>query len=421
MCAALFAVNTMVLADSPSPITITASSCFSGMAPRGVYPVSVEITNAGPPVQGAIRVKEESYEQSGHVYNYPIDLPTGTTKRVIAYPSLNQFGSSIDVDLVGAGHFPGATVPIQAEGDYGNQQSTVQVGLIGDDDGGMVAIRTVAGQAGQAQPASHPATSYQDCYCKPEDAPDRGVGYSGLSALLIGAGAERLSSDQWDAIRQYALGGGNVVLLGGAGSLAYLNTPGALRLSPLSSFQQTQTPALTVSGNSYGPAVLIVGPLEPGATIYQSQGSLPLISEMNSGAGIVSLVAFDPLEQNLRQSPTARKLFTSVIPTSDPAAPSTMQAWAVQRLQAMREQDMSQKPLGSKGGDVNPFRITLPPLGTVAAIFLVYFITVVPVTYFVLKKIGKLEWAWVTSPLISIAFAFVFYVFTMSLYQAGLS
>jgi hypothetical protein len=65
--------------------------------------------------------------------------------------------------------------------------------------------------------------------------------------------------------------------------------------------------------------------------------------------------------------------------------------------------------------------VRLPPVSSIAWMLLAYFIAVVPVTYLVLKRLRRLEWAWVTSPLLSIAFAYGFYLFTSDLYKAGLS
>ena len=57
----------------------------------------------------------------------------------------------------------------------------------------------------------------------------------------------------------------------------------------------------------------------------------------------------------------------------------------------------------------------------IAWLLIAYFVAVVPVTYFLLRKFKRLEWAWITSPIISLAFAFGFYLFTADLYKASMS
>ncbi len=69
----------------------------------------------------------------------------------------------------------------------------------------------------------------------------------------------------------------------------------------------------------------------------------------------------------------------------------------------------------------NPFKISLPPISQIALIFGAYFILVVPITFFVLRKRGRLEWAWLTTPVLSITFAFVLYLYSANLYKSGLS
>jgi hypothetical protein len=69
----------------------------------------------------------------------------------------------------------------------------------------------------------------------------------------------------------------------------------------------------------------------------------------------------------------------------------------------------------------DPFSVELPPASTVSGILIVYLVLVVPINLLVLRKMKKTEWAWVTTPLISLGFAGVFFQFAGQLYSASLS
>ncbi len=69
----------------------------------------------------------------------------------------------------------------------------------------------------------------------------------------------------------------------------------------------------------------------------------------------------------------------------------------------------------------SPFSAKVPETGVVLGILLLYFVLEVPVNLLILRKLGKGELAWITSPVISLAFAFVFFRFSSGLYAANLS
>jgi hypothetical protein len=57
----------------------------------------------------------------------------------------------------------------------------------------------------------------------------------------------------------------------------------------------------------------------------------------------------------------------------------------------------------------------------VLTVFLVYFVLAVPVSFVVLKRLRRMNWAWATGPALAILFAGVLYFYTSSLYRAPLS
>lgn len=77
-------------------------------------------------------------------------------------------------------------------------------------------------------------------------------------------------------------------------------------------------------------------------------------------------------------------------------------------------------PTGS-GLANDPFSAKMPDTLSVVLVLGIYFILVVPVNLLVLRKMNKGEWAWITSPIISLVFAGIFFRSAAGLYSATLS
>ena len=400
------------------PAEISADSCFYGLSPGGIYPIVVSVKNPGASADGLIQVGSESYTENLDRQRYPVSLPGGTVKRLVVYPSLPSYTSQINVSFQGSTRIRPVTLRVEREAAGAN------VGLIGDEIGGMTALRK------QQNDESHIASDgftrlqnvapYSDCYARPEDAPDRAIGYQALRVLLLSNGAERLNAAQWVAIRRWVEGGGALVLLGGAAA-PYLQLPEAQPLVPLQNLVSVSVPDLKMPAAektiAFGRAALLTGPLKPGAVALQKQGEQPLVAALPLGAGIVVYAAFNPLEKPFRGHAAQADLLIRLIHAAAPTA----------RPRFLPDEETNIYPPGRginttfDNQNNDPFRIQLPPVKTIQWYFIGYFALVVPVTYLVLKLIRRLQWAWITGPLVSVAFAYGLYLFTASLYQAGMS
>ena len=74
------------------------------MAPRRVFPLAVTLENRGPSMDGALLVtlvSSGSMGESERRYLYPVSLPTGTNKKILAYPALNGYGYELTVQFLG--------------------------------------------------------------------------------------------------------------------------------------------------------------------------------------------------------------------------------------------------------------------------------------------------------------------------------
>lgn len=417
----------MAWGQKKAPVILQADACFAGMAPRGVFPLVVSIENHGASADGALKVHSLSYTDSLRSYAYPVSLPSGTRKQIIVYPDLNGYTDQISVSFDGSARSQDVTLAVPY------RQGT-QIGLIGDEVGSLTMLRVtpqseLRGGAGRG-------AKFSDCYARPEEAPERAVGYQELRALVLGDGAERLRPAQWAAIRQWVMEGGSLVMLGGAGA-TYLRVPAAEPLLPISGLHETALgnfvlPSLgkPLPDLPTGSVAVTSGTPKPGAATLATQNGQVLMATQSLGAGTILFVAFNPLEKPFHGWAGQRDLWLSLLHESAATvSAAALRDWTAQQT-SFTEQN-NPYGIGGPGGtpgrvtytsnSVNPFRIKLPPITTIAWLFLAYFVLIIPVSYFILKKIGRLEWAWVTSPVLSVVFAYAFYLFTAQLYQAGLS
>lgn len=424
-------------------VEVEATPCFDGSVPAtGVVPFVLTLRNTGGSASGAAVIQTGS-QLAPRRYIYPVALPPGAVKRLMVYPRRMYDGSELRLHF--EGRIRARDVNLESALKYTEDR---QVGFVGDRIGAIAGIRKIKIPGTRRKssvgppspygpspvPGEMPGATLGDTYAKPENAPDRPVGYETLAALVLGDGCERLNAAQWNAIRQWVLGGGSLVILGGAGA-TYTKLPDIQPLMPVTNLQSRTAPSLGSLGAApnnlpAGPYALTAGtPVDSSNVMGQIEG-VPTIVSRPYGTGCVSFAAFSPLELPLRGSPAVPEVWLRLLSSSGALQPTTS-LW-----KPAAEEDSTggppmpgspypmpvSRPVAGSGGVGNdPFQIELPPVEVVIAVFLAYFILVVPATYLVLKRKQRLEWAWITSPILSIACAYVFYLFTASLYQAGLS
>lgn len=405
----VFALAAIGLAADP--LRLDARPTFSG--PQGdTSVVTVYLENDGPDARGVLQVSG----QAGPV-SYPVELPRGARKRLLTLPDLDwgviDFTLQTDRGTV-VHHMPGSHASPDAGG---------AVALIGDDSGGLAFLRR--------QTEGNRSVTTRDAYVKPEDAPGRPVAYRDFTAVVLGPGAERMGDDTVAALRDYALGGGSVVVLGGA-SAPILEDGRWAALLPGRDWRPrtlASSAVLAQAGDVPVPGpftVLAPGELAKGAFVQTDRG-VPIETKRSHGLGRVVVLGYSPLEPPLSVWPGRVRAMSRFVRGGD-AQRSHGLLSAYLRSNGGSEYagttspstapGFSPRPLPSEG---DPFSTRLPAAKTVFGILLAYFVLVVPVSFLVLRKMKRGEWAWVTAPLLALGFAGVLFKSAESLYAAALS
>jgi len=390
----------------------------------GPTPVAVDIENKGPDAKGQIVVS------NGYTFTrYPVDLPRGAKKRVLTYPGVNNYyGGQLEFTL----DTDQGTMKLPYSGGTGSAYGSYSVALIGDTPGELAFMRQ-QDKVDRKNPNSYQEQrGYIDCYCKPEEAPDRPIGYRDLSAVILGSGSERLSDDSIRALQTYALTGGTVVIVGGASAPVLTDRRWAAFL-PATSFS-TKTIRDTGILNQIGGApvseTFTIASGKPLATAKAWREGEDLIAASRAlGLGKVVLLAFNPFEDPFIRWSGRKKLFVSMARFGD----SERMTMFLNQFQATNNQEdmygggtagypapTTYSPYYNQT-QADPFDVELPKPNKVFWILVGYFVAVVPLNFLILRKLKRGELAWITAPVLSLIFAGVFLNEASDLYAASLS
>ena len=410
----LFALVSLCVAD-PRDFSVDVKPVFdSGSAWNGA-PVAVDIENRGPDARGTLFASED-----GETTRYPIELPTGSKKRIVVYQGGSAYGMPPEYILdTDQGRL---RIPYVARGTftYGN---TSIVAMISDTAGELAFLRRLDDRAGSEQ-----SSVFADAYCAPESAPERPVGYGGIGAVILGSGCERLSDASVEALQSYVLTGGTLIFVGGA-SAAVLADP---RWAPVLPGRDYRTSTIKgsqvlsdISGQPMTESLTIAVGKPVASARSRFEGRAPILSERGFGLGRIAVLAFNPFEEPLVRWPGKRRLFLQQVRDSDYVFGNQFLT-QFGSIGSDPYSYPSRSPYYSSGysgtaSPNDPFSIKLPGASKVFWILAAFFATVVPLNFLILRKLGKGEWAWVTAPVISLAFSMVFLNQAGDLYSANLS
>lgn len=400
---------------SDRDFSLEAESLFMGTeVPPRVQPFVITAENRGPDTRGVITVTAGEFSM-----RYPIDLPQGSRKRLIAYLTAGYYLQGlVTLDTPrGGGQF-------RLEASVAN--SGPCVAAVSDAPGELGFLRTGNGNRG---------ISVVDLYLKPELMPERAAGYAGASAVYLSDGSERMNDEAFGALKRYMLAGGTVIVTGGA-SMPLHNDP---RWQPLLPIQNARPRTVNLNGSSLGlttsgAATLGVGNVAPGAKVLKSIQGLPFAVEQRHGLGRLLYIALNLTEGPAKGWGGRDKLFAGLEISTGPGEFGQLldatvllsrNDYGYSTYAAPAPVPARSSPPGSYYPaaiqERDPFRAKVPDTTTVVGILLLYLVIVVPVNLLILRKIGKGEMAWITSPIISLAFAAVFFRFSAALYAADLS
>jgi len=409
----------LLSASGQSPVEIKATPLL-GRAPaaNGAYPIAVQLESRRGNYQGILRVSVGGFG-SRREYLYPIDLPAGSRKVVVATPIVGQYGDLAVIRFEARDVGVETRMPIERVLDV-DQLAVV----VGDAIGGLQVLKQVRGVPNPFQidfRTNRPMQGvYEVAYCTPELFPEQAIALSGAQLMVLTSGAERLRAEQWAALRLWTLMGGTLVASGGAGAV-YLQSPALRDLLPVQPQGTRAVAQLRALGNwlgvrpPVGSATITQARLTTGHALLQQDGQ-PLIAVRPYGLGAVVFLAFNPLERPLVDYDARVRFWQRLVDATAAYAPSFniaalhmgQSGYAVDRWSGQATMNID--------ADIDP-----PSVMLIVALLGAYFMLVVPINYWTLKRLRALDWAWLTTPLIALIFVGVLWQLAGGLYRKSLS
>ncbi len=375
-------------APLPGSVQMTATPLLRGQVKYGEWlPLRVALSNNGADLEAEVRV-EVSTTAGPAVFAAPAPLPAGSRKEITLYVPPASFSRALDVRLVSGGQeLQRVAVEIKT-----HPQNTVLIGVLATR---TEALSLLGGLALETR---------GDTVVMPlklEDLPERFEPLRSWDVLIISdVDTTALSAAQAEALSVWVAQGGHLVLGGGSGAARVLaGLPESLR--PVTLAEPVNLNALPALEALTGYELRLPGPFV--ATFPASSEGTPVIKEADQalltqavlGKGWILYLALDPsgspfdawagtlafwrllLEVDLR--------YPLNMPVDIPltSLESEQMGYALQNLPAL-----------------DP-----PSVKTLALVLLAYIALIGPVNYLVLKRLRKLDWAWVTIPLFTLTFA----------------
>jgi hypothetical protein len=382
------------------PLTATLTLGFdSGLPARrgdAWTPLSALLENLGDPIKGRL-VAQVYYglEPADIFYSCPVDLPTGSRKMYHV-----------------AVFLPGEGAEVQVSAEYGRKRVLLGqlatpvvedqlVGALTRERDRLNFLATGPEEAGEIQ------TIRRILYVDAQTLPTQWIAYHGLDVVIWAGGQVEtaLLPEQLSAFRNWLTMGGRFVLFAGSLRQELTDTPWAEFL-PLELTSSETLPAGTLLEGSLfrdpqtlsRPVVVSTGTLVKSLQprVLLRAGDIPVVVEVDWGAGTVIYCAFEP-QPSLLTSGEATLYLWDVLLTGLGSLP----VYVTAQLDPIVSRFLR-----------SLVQAELPSAWFIAGFLGLYILLVVPLNYLVFRRFRRLEWAWLMVPVWAV-------VFTVAAYHIG--
>jgi len=371
------------------PPLIEAHALLSGNARIGSWmAIQVHLVNDGPAISGELRLAGGTQGQTR--FGTAVDLPTESDKTYVLYAQPPAFGSELEVVLA-----QGDQKVVSTKVKFSIHDATqLMVAVVAEHPDGIVGNLGLLPNENQVAPLVMSIA--------PEDLPERVEAWGAIDRMVWqDVEADRLSPAQLESLRGWIAGGGRLVLAGGTiGPRSLSAFPDSIM--PYRPVTTTNAPASALSGILGGiPAGATELPALSGELIdgrsLATVGGRVVAAERTYGAGKVTLLGFDPTAAWIVDSKTAQSLWRRLLPP--PSSGGTTFG-----DDSMLVSAVSQLP-----------SLALPPIGGLIVLLAAYILLIGPINYLILRRLDRREWAWLTMPVLVVAFTVGAYGFGTAL------
>jgi len=386
----------MLLAIGPRPsaqaqtaagLKFTVRIGFDGYVKTDLWtPVRIHVINNGPPVEGEIRL---TTDYPGETYARRLSLPTGAQKEITLFAILRGNGQ-YTLKFISA---DGATLYHRSGTSRQIPSYSMMVGVVSPNPG---LLNLLSGLRNLTSSGDAPIVAHLSL----PELPEQAATLSALNVLVFNdVETASLTPAQRTALANWVSQGGTLIVGGGPNAaatvaglsdllpVANLTTQSFDTLRDLSRYARQRIP-------DRGPYLAAIPQTTLGRVDLYVQGK-PFLVRQGMGEGQVIYFALD-------------------------FGLAPMDAWAGNELfweALLRDGDIA-LPLDVAYGSSNNIHDALanipvasvPPPAALLAYLCTYFLVLVPLNYFILKRMRRPEWAWITIPVLILLFTLAGYI-----------
>jgi len=384
-------------------IAVAALSCLAVAGPRiqteRKYLFSQSSTTGG--LAPCLVMKNPGRDISGQIVAVtqerktiiPFSLAAGTTQK-FELPITPGFLSQLSLET------NEGTIPVSNEFDQGGQLDLANV-AVNDDKGAYRFLDNRKGAETRAVALDADPTAM----------PSQIAAYDRVKLVVLGHGAARMNDDSLRMLKLAALNGRTLVFIGGPGAPWWQDPrwkdilPASSAVSPI----QVDGGKVVSGAVNQTASILALTPMADASAVV-SEG-LTIAVTRAFGHGRVIVTAFDPTAAPFQTSDGRAEVFETF--STGAFVPKATEPRPTPGRRRRRFTSVSTPTPNNSA-----FQVTLPQAGDVSVILVVYGILVAPINLFLLRKLGKPEWAWFTVPVLAAGAAGLILVKSRSLYNS---
>jgi hypothetical protein len=350
-------------------------------------PLHVYLANDGGDVEAEVQA-DVAGNTGRALYAAPAPLPAGARKEVVLYIQPPTFAQTIHVRLVS-----GEQLLAEAEVDLvTHPRSTYLIGILASEPDAFASLSGLT-ITGRDRVQLLPLTL--------ETLPSRVEVLRSLDALILsGLDTSSLTPAQAEALQTWAEEGGRLLIGGGVSARRTLaGLPDGLR--PVEPGETVELSTLDNLAGFVGHPVQVTGPFpatlpgEPRGTVLLEEQAGPLLVQDPLGEGWVSYLALDPAASPFDAWAGTLPFWKRLL---EPGA----------ALESNVPRDIPTRMLESEQMTYalsNLPSLELPSARWLALLLGVYILLVGPVNYLLLRRLRRLDVAWVTIPTLTLLFS----------------
>jgi hypothetical protein len=373
-------------------LTMTATTAFDGYTKYGEWlPVWIDLKNIGADVHGEVRISIQS-SQGTLVFAAPVELPAGSHKRFPIYVLPNNFSRELVIQLTNKGvSLATAKATVRPQPNI-----TYLIGILAPERGALALLNGINLPGMNTRPKVL-------VDLKLDELPDKSAGLHSFDLLILNdTDTSTLSPEQSAALAGWVQNGGHLVIGGGAGAQRTVSglDPALLPVQIEGTTELDNLGVEPISSYAKTNNILLAGPFASaratasGGTTVAGKIDQPLVQEMSTGSGTVHWVALDLATVPFDGWPGTEAFWEMLIgpggayPENMPFDTSIRQWRANSLFYALS----------------NIPSLDLPSIRGLSILLIIYILIVGPLNYVVLRRLKRMQLAWLTIPALTAVF-----------------